>query len=125
MRQAAYQELYRVFSAQHDLLGEIYKTLVNDWKSENLSLRHFISPIAARNLGNDIPDTAVDVLLTVCAEKCRHVPTIFQTQGSHLRHQADEPLPSLCAASHGAEKISVPGRGHTWCWRPIEDFLRN
>jgi len=68
VRQAAYQELYRVFSAQRDLLGEIYKTLVNDWKSENLSLRHFTSPIATRNLGNDVPDRAVDVLLSVCAK---------------------------------------------------------
>jgi oligoendopeptidase F len=68
VRQAAYQELYRVFSAQCDVLGEMYKTLVNDWKSENLGLRHFPSPIAARNLGNDVPDRAVDALLSVCAE---------------------------------------------------------
>lgn len=68
VRQAAYQELYRVFSAQRDLLGEIYKTLVNDWKSENLALRHFTSPIATRNLGNDVSDQAVDVLLSVCAK---------------------------------------------------------
>lgn len=75
VRQAAYQELYRVFSAQRDLLGEVYKTLVNDWKSENLGLRHFPSPIATRNLGNDVPDQAVDVLLTVCAKNA----DIFQT----------------------------------------------
>lgn len=68
VRQAAYQELYRVFSGQRDLLGEIYKTLVNDWKSENLGLRHFASPIAVRNLGNDVPDQAVDVLLSACAK---------------------------------------------------------
>jgi len=75
VRQAAYQELYRVFSGQRDLLGEIYKTLVNDWKSENLNLRHFTSPIAARNLGNDVPDRAVEVLLSVCAKNA----DIFQT----------------------------------------------
>jgi oligoendopeptidase F len=68
VRRAAYRELYRVFSTQRDLLGEMYKTLVNDWKSENLSLRHFPSAIATRNLGNDVPDRAVDVLLSVCAE---------------------------------------------------------
>ena len=68
VRQAAYQELYRVFTAQRDLLGEMYKTLVNDWKSENLGLRHFSSPIATRNLGNDVPDQAVDVLLASCAK---------------------------------------------------------
>ncbi|MFO0707390.1 MAG: M3 family oligoendopeptidase [Nitrospira sp.] len=66
VREAAYRELYRVYGNQHDLLAEIYKTLVNDWKSENLQLRRFGSPIATRNLGNDIPDKAVDVLLTVC-----------------------------------------------------------
>jgi oligoendopeptidase F len=64
LREAAYRELYRVFSEQHDLLGEMYKTLVNDWKAENLQLRNFSSPIATRNLGNDIPDGAVDALLT-------------------------------------------------------------
>ena len=68
VRQTAYQELYRVFSVQRDVLGEMYKTLVNDWKSENVGLRHFSSPMAARNLGNDVPDAAVDVLLAVCAD---------------------------------------------------------
>lgn len=75
MRQAAYQELYRVFSTQQDLLGEIYKTLVSDWKSENLGLRRFASPIATRNLSNDVPDRAVDVLLASCAKNA----DIFQT----------------------------------------------
>lgn len=68
IRQAAYRELYRVFTAQRDVLSEIYKTLVSDWKSENLGLRRFASPIAARNLGNDVPDQAVDALLSVCAK---------------------------------------------------------
>jgi oligoendopeptidase F len=75
VRQAAYQELHRVFSTQRDLLGEIYKTIVNDWRSENLGLRRFASPIATRNLGNDVPDRAVDVLLASCAKNA----DIFQT----------------------------------------------
>lgn len=67
-REAAYRELYRVYAGQHDLLGELYKTLVSDWKAENLQLRKFPAPIASRNLGNDIPDKAVDVLLSVCTK---------------------------------------------------------
>ena len=74
VRQAAYQELYRVFTTQRDLLGEIYKTLVNDVKSENLGLRRFSAPIASRNLSNDVPDQAVDVLLASCAKNA----SIFQ-----------------------------------------------
>ena len=81
LREAAYQELYRVFADQRDLLGEIYKTLVNDWKSENLGLRHFGSPIATRNLGNDVPDQAVALLL----RPARRTPTSFKpTSNSKL-----------------------------------------
>lgn len=66
VREAAYREMYRVYEAQQDLLGEIYKTLVNDWKAENLQLRHYKTPLASRNLSNDIPDAAVEALLAVC-----------------------------------------------------------
>ncbi len=75
VRQTAYKELYRAFSAQRDLLGEMYRALVNDWKSENVGLRRFLSPIATRNLGNDVPDQAVEVLLETCATNA----DIFQT----------------------------------------------
>lgn len=85
VRQAAYQELYRVFSGQRDLLGEIYKTLVNDWKSENLGLRHFSSPIATRNLGNDVPDQAVDVLLSTCAKNADIFQTYFKLKAKICR----------------------------------------
>jgi oligoendopeptidase F len=78
IRQAAYQELYRVFTTQRDLLSELYKTLVNDWKAENLGLRHFPSPIATRNLGNDVPDEAVEVLLSACARNAHIFQTYFK-----------------------------------------------
>ena len=63
LREAAYRELYRVFESQHDLLGETYKMLVNDWKSEQLDLRKFAAPLSVRNLQNDVPDEAVTALL--------------------------------------------------------------
>ena len=78
IREAAYKELYRVFTAQRDLLGEVYRTLVNDWKSENVELRGFSSPIATRNLGNDVPDQAVDVLLSTCAKNAEIFQTYFK-----------------------------------------------
>ena len=66
LREAAYREMYRLYESHQDLLGELYKTLVNDWKAENLQLRRFATPMATRNLSNDIPDQAVDALLSVC-----------------------------------------------------------
>jgi oligoendopeptidase F len=68
VREAAYREMYRVFAQHHDVLGEMYTTLVNDWKNENIELRKFASPIAARNLGNDVPDEAVEALLSACSK---------------------------------------------------------
>ena len=81
LREAAYHELYRVFAGQHDLLGEIFKTLVNDWKAENLQLRRFLSPIATRNLSNDIPDKAVDALLAVCRRNVEIFQNYFRIKG--------------------------------------------
>jgi len=74
VREAVYRELYRVYSREGAVLGQIYQYLVRDWASENLELRHFSSPIAVRNLGNDIPDTVVDTLL----EACRANAALFQ-----------------------------------------------
>lgn len=67
VREAAYRELFRVYAANADVIGDIYKTLVMDWKQENLGLRKHRSPIGVRNLLNDIPEDAVEALLNVCA----------------------------------------------------------
>ena len=66
LRAAAYQELYRVYGNDGPVLGQIYQALVRDWRNEQVGLRKFASPISARNLGNDIPDEVVDILLEVC-----------------------------------------------------------
>ncbi len=65
LRAQAYQELYRVYGQDGPILGQIYQTLVRDWRNEQVQLRKFPSPIAARNLANDIPDAVVDTLLNV------------------------------------------------------------
>lgn len=72
LRARAYQELYRVYGNDGAILGQMYQTLVRDWRNENVTLRKHANPIAARNLGNDIPDEAVEALLTV-AQKNVHV----------------------------------------------------
>lgn len=66
LRAAAYQELYRVFQNEASILGQIYVNRVRDWSNEQVTLRGYPSPITVRNISNDIPDAAVDVLLDVC-----------------------------------------------------------
>ncbi len=65
LRAAAYQEQYRVYGNDGPILGQIYQTLVRDWRNEQIALRKFAAPMSARNLVNDIPDAVVDTLLDV------------------------------------------------------------
>jgi oligoendopeptidase F len=65
LRAKAYQELYRVYGNDGPILGQMYQTRARDWYNENIGLRKFSSPIAVRNLANDVPDEAVDALLEV------------------------------------------------------------
>ena len=65
LREAAYQELYRVYGDDGAILGMMYQNLVRDWRNENVDLRKFASPISVRNLSNDVPDEVVDTLVEV------------------------------------------------------------
>ena len=84
LRAAAYRELYRVFEKDANILGQIYVNRVRDWASENVALRGFASPIAVRNVANDIPDGAVDTLLDVCREKAPLFQRYFRLKAQWL-----------------------------------------
>ena len=66
VRLAAYSELYRVYGENKTVLAQIYSYLVRDLRAEAIDLRSYKSPIAVRNLSNDLPDAVVDMLLEVC-----------------------------------------------------------
>lgn len=84
LRAKAYQELYAVYGKDGPILGQIYQTLVRDWRNEQMDLRHFTSPIAARNLTNDIPDEVVDTLLRVCADNANLFQRFFRLKARWL-----------------------------------------
>jgi oligoendopeptidase F len=84
LRSAAYQELYRVYADDGGLLGQIYQTLVRDWRNEQIGLRSFASPISARNLANDIPDDVVNTLLDVCRKNAPLFQRYFKLKARWL-----------------------------------------
>jgi len=84
LRARSYQELYRVYGNDGVILGQMYQTVARDWRNENLSMRHFTSPIAARNLFNDIPNEAVDTLLEVCRRNASVFQRYFQLKARHI-----------------------------------------
>jgi oligoendopeptidase F len=85
MRAAAYRELYRVYTEPSTLLAQIYNHRVRDWHTEGLQLRQYSSPIAARNVANDIPDQVTTTLLTVCRENAGLFQRYFRWKAKWLK----------------------------------------
>src|SRR5215208_4982237 len=78
LRARAYQELYRVYGEQGTILGQMYQTRARDWHNENIIMRKFSSPISVRNLANDVPDEAVDVLMDVTKKNSKTFQRYFK-----------------------------------------------
>ncbi len=67
-RRGAYRALLTIYGANEDVLGELYRSVVLDWKNEGVDLRGYKSPLSIRNVLNDISDEVVDTLLSVCRQ---------------------------------------------------------
>jgi oligoendopeptidase F len=65
-RARSYQTLFAKYEEDAPILGQIYQYRARDWRSEHIGMRKYTSPIAVRNLSNDVPDEVVDTLLDVC-----------------------------------------------------------
>jgi oligoendopeptidase F len=84
LRATAYQELYRVFAGESAVLGQIYMNRVHDWHSENVVLRGYRSPVAVRNLDNDVSDRAVEVLLEATRDNAHLFQRYFRLKAGWL-----------------------------------------
>lgn len=70
-REASYRALLTKYGQNTDKMFVIYQGVVKDWGFE-AKIRGYKSPIAVRNFGNDIPDEAVETLLSTTKEQ-RHI----------------------------------------------------
>ena len=84
MREAAYRELLSVYEPENSILAHIYMSRIRDWYSENVQLRNYTSPIAVKNLGNNIPDAAVEALLQVCQDNAGMFQDYFALKAQWL-----------------------------------------
>ena len=84
LREAAYKELYRVYEGDGPVLGQIYQSILRDWRSEGVDLRGYAAPLAIRNLANDIPDDVVDTLLEVCRKNAPLFHRFFKLKAGWL-----------------------------------------
>ncbi|RPJ20436.1 MAG: oligoendopeptidase F, partial [Chloroflexi bacterium] len=84
LRARAYQELYRVYGEDGPVLGQMYQTRARDWHNENILMRKFSSPMSVRNLANDVPDEAVNVLLDVTKKNSKIFQRYFKMKAKHV-----------------------------------------
>lgn len=84
LRAAAYQEMFRVYGEDAPILGQLYQFVTRDWFSEHVRLRGYESPIAVRNLANDLPGEVVETLLAVCQENAPIFRRFFRLKAAFL-----------------------------------------
>src|SRR5690349_24707781 len=84
LRARAYQELYRVYGEDGPVLGQMYQIRARDWYNENIAMRKFSSPMAVRNLANDIPDEAVNVLMDVTKKNAKIFQRYFKMKAKYV-----------------------------------------
>ncbi|MBM3125726.1 MAG: M3 family oligoendopeptidase, partial [Chloroflexi bacterium] len=83
-RARSYQEQFRVYGNDGVILGQMYQTRLRDWHTENVNLRKFSSPIAVRNLSNDIPNEAVETLLETARRNSGIFQRYFKLKAAHV-----------------------------------------
>ena len=84
IRKAAYRELLVKQKKNLHKFFAAYSAIVKDWGYE-AKLRKYNSPIEVRNIGNDIPNEAVDELLKVCQINRDIFHKFFKWKAKELR----------------------------------------
>ncbi len=78
LREFAYKTVLGRYNQESTLLAEIYKDVVLDWYNESIKIRNYKSPISVRNLGNDVDDKSVEILLNVVRKNSKTFVEYFK-----------------------------------------------
>lgn len=84
VRAESYQSQFKVYAEDGPILGQIYQTILRDWHTENVNLRKFKNSIAPRNLNNDIPEEAVEALLSVARKNVGIFQRYFKMKAKYV-----------------------------------------
>jgi oligoendopeptidase F len=106
VRAAAYREMLRVYGDEAKVLSQIFVSRTLDWHAENVGLRGFSSAISVRNIDNDVPDRAVEVLLDACSRNAPVFQRYFRWKAAELGQERLSRF-DLYAPLAGGEK-SIP-----------------
>jgi len=63
-REEAYKAILAKYGENSNVLNELYKSIVINWRTEAIKIRNYGTSIGVRNLANDIDDKIIGTLLT-------------------------------------------------------------
>ena len=84
-REAAYKTLFSKYNENKGVVGEIYQNIVLNWKHEGVEIRGYKSPIAMRNIANDVNDKTIESLLQVCRKNAPVFQKFFIQKAKMLK----------------------------------------
>ena len=85
IREAAYKTILTKFTENKGVIGEIYQNSVLNWRDEGIEIRGYKSPISMRNIGNDVDDETIEVLLSACRKNSKVFQKFFLQKAKMLK----------------------------------------
>jgi len=113
IREEAYKTLLSKFYENKGVVGEIYQNIVLNWKHEGVDIRGYKSPIAMRNIANDVDDKTIESLLQVCKKNSPIFQRFFTQKAKMLemkklrRYDLYAPASSRIKEKHYSYEKSV------------------
>ncbi len=83
-RVEAYKALMEKYAENKNILGEIYRTIIKDYKNDSINLRKYHSPASVMNLANDVSDKSIETLLSVCRKNSDVFQDFFRIKAKFL-----------------------------------------
>jgi oligoendopeptidase F len=84
-REEAYKTLLTKYNENKGVVGEIYQNITLNWRHEGVDIRGYQSPISMRNIGNDVDDKTIEVLLQVCRKNSPVFQKFFVQKAKMLK----------------------------------------
>jgi oligoendopeptidase F len=84
-REDAYKTLLSKYNENKGVVGEIYQNITLNWRHEGVDIRGYQSPISMRNIGNDVDDKTIEVLLQVCRKNSPVFQKFFVQKAKMLK----------------------------------------
>ena len=123
-RKDAYEALFKKYKEYENILGEIYTAVISDWYNEEIKLRGYKTPIAVRNISNDIDDKAIETLMKVAKKNQKLFQRYFKLKAKEIGMKRLRRYDIYAPITRAKEKISYQ-EGTELVLNTFKDFSKD